>query len=153
MKKFSKFLAPILAILLGVLLVAKQGELVSIALTVLGVVFIVFGIIDIVKKNDVRTGVVRIVVGAVIIAFGWLLLPIALYIIAVCMTIAGIAGIYALLKGKKKFSMDYLQPILMTVAGICLFFNQGAAISWVFIVVGIMLIIHGALGLMNAINK
>lgn len=152
MEKTSKFLSPVLSIVLGILLLVFKGDVVSIALTVLGVVFLVMGIMDIVNKQ-ITLGIVRMVIGAAIIVFGWLLLSVALYVIAVFLIIAGIYGIYKLLQKKSAKALDYLQPILLTVVGLCLFFNQGGTVAWVFIVVGIILIVQGIVGLLNVLKK
>lgn len=152
MEKVNKYLSPALSILLGILLLVFKGEVISIALTVLGVVFIVLGILD-VTKNQTTPGIIRIVIGAVIIAFGWLLLSVALYVIAVLLVIAGIYGIYQTSTKKSSTALNYLQPVLLTLVGLCLFFNQGGTVAWVFIAVGIILVVQGIIGLLNVLKK
>ena len=152
MQNYKKLLSPVLSIVLGVLLLVFKGSVVSIALSVLGVVFIVLGIIDITNKQT-TVGIVRIAIGAVIIIFGWLLLSVALYVIAVLLVLAGVANLYNLVNAKKPFGLNYLQAILLLLIGLCLFFNQGATVGWVFLVVGIILVVQGVLGLVSALNK
>lgn len=152
MKNLTKLTSPLLTLAIGVLLLIFKGGIVSIALTVLGVVFLVMGIVDIINKQT-QTGIIRLIVGAVIIVFGWLLVTVALYIIAVILAITGLYGLFGLISQKKKISVMYLNPILLLIAGVCLFFNQGTAIDWVFIVVGAVFVVQGLIGTYETLKK
>ena len=152
MKNLSKLASPLLSIALGVLLLVFKGGIISIALTVLGVLFIVMGVMDLVNKQN-QTGLIRFIIGAVIIALGWLLVSVALYIFAVLLVLSGAYGIFTLTKNNKKLSIAYIQPILLLIAGACLFFNQGTTVDWVFIVVGAVLLAQGVLALYNGLKK
>lgn len=152
MKNFAKLTSPLISLLIGILLIVFKGDIISIALTVLGALFIVLGIIDL-TNNQNQVGIVRIVVGVVIIAFGWFLVSVALYVIAVLLVIAGAGAVFNLTSKKAKFSIAYLQPILFILAGLCLFFSQGTTVSWVFIVVGAILAVQGVMGLYTSLKK
>ena len=152
MKKSQKLTSPLIMLIIGILLLVFKGGVVSIALTVLGVLFLIIGIIDITNKK-MQTGITRLIIGAVIIVFGWLFVQIALYIIAVILAIAGIYGLISLMTQKKKFSLIYLNPLLLFVAGVCLFFNQGVTMDWVFVVVGAVFLVQGILGAYGSLKK
>ena len=152
MKNLSKLTSPLLLIAIGLLLLVFKGGIVSIALTVFGVVFIVMGIVGLINKQN-QTAIIRLIIGAVIIAFGWLFVQIALYIIAFILILTGVYLLFNLVSKKIKFSLVYLNPLLLFVAGICLFFNQGVTMDWVFIVVGAVFVVQGVLGAYGMLKK
>ena len=152
MKNLSKLTSPLLLIAIGLLLLVFKGGVVSIALTIFGVVFIVMGIVGLINKQN-QTAIIRLIIGAVIIAFGWLFVQIALYIIAFILILTGVYLLFNLVSKKIKFSLVYLNPLLLFVAGICLFFNQGVTMDWVFIVVGAVFVVQGVLGVYGMLKK
>ena len=81
MKVSEKIISAILTLVLGILFIVLKGQVVSIAMTILGVLLIVLGIMNLTTKL-VAPGVVKIVVGALVILFGWVLVSAALYILA-----------------------------------------------------------------------
>lgn len=70
-------------------------------MTVLGIVLIVSGILNLIDKM-VMPAVVKIVVGALIILCGWVLVSAVLYIVAALLLIYGILQLYARIKLKVK---------------------------------------------------
>ncbi|MCQ3035504.1 MAG: hypothetical protein MJ248_04760, partial [Bacilli bacterium] len=85
-KQLNSLIIALAYLIIGVLfIVFKAGILglaIQIALTVLGVLFIVFGILGIVNKRLVE-GIVNLVIGVVIIVFGWTLLMVIMIIFGV----------------------------------------------------------------------
>ena len=73
MKLNDKTITAIVAIVVGIMFIVMKGDVVSLALTLLGIGAIVMGIMDIVKQ-DTKSGIVKLVCGAVVITCGWLLL-------------------------------------------------------------------------------
>ena len=140
--KNSKLISGILLAVVGLLLIVLKGQVISIAATCLGVIFIVNGIMAIVK-NDFTKGIITIVIGAIIILFGWLFVTIALYILGALLIAYGVLDLIN--KSKVKIVFDdtlkkvlyYIIPVLYIVAGACLLFNQGETVSFVFIFSGI----------------
>nr|MBE6545034.1 hypothetical protein [Oscillospiraceae bacterium] len=144
-------------IVIGALFIIYKSEIISIAMSIIGVTLIVLGIVDAVRKFVV-SGVVKIVFGVLVLVAGWLFITLALYILGAFLLIAGITELYKLTKVKiKKMSlpvaMHIAQPIIYILVAICLFFNQGGALSWVFTVSGIFLIIDGIVALIGAFDK
>lgn len=97
MKVSEKIISAILTLVLGILFIVLKGQVVSIAMTILGVLLIVLGIMNLTTKL-VAPGVVKIVVGALVILFGWVLVSAALYILAALLLIFGILQLYAQIK-------------------------------------------------------
>ena len=131
--------------------------IISIAATCLGVVFIVNGIMSVVK-NDLTKGIITIVIGAIIILFGWLFVTIALYILGALLIAYGVLDLIN--KSKVKIVFDdtlkkvlyYVIPVLYIVAGACLLFNQGETVSFVFILTGVILLVNGILTILESLK-
>ena len=101
MKTSEKVVSAVLTIVLGILLVVLPNRIVEICMTVLGIVLIVSGILNLIDKM-VMPAVVKIVVGALIILCGWVLVSAVLYIVAALLLIYGILQLYARIKLKVK---------------------------------------------------
>jgi len=153
--KNNKLLTGIILAAVGLLFIILKGQVISIAATCIGVVLIVNGIM-LILREDMTKGIAMIVVGVVIILFGWLFVTIALYILAVILIYFGVIDIINKFKVKIIFDdvikkiLYYLIPILYIVAGVCLLFNQGEAISFVFVLTGVILLINGVLTIIDA---
>lgn len=158
MKISEKWIASILTILLGVMFIVMKSGVIGITMTVLGTVLIVLGLIDLLQR-EIPTAVVKLVIGVLIIVFGWTIASAVIYIVAALVLIYGILLLYQLLKMRKKGSclldtlLGYAVPVLFIVIGLLLFFNQGGTLDWVFIVAGVFTVIDGGLMLIEAINK
>ena len=126
MKVSEKIISAILTLVLGILFIVLKGQVVSIAMTILGVLLIVLGIMNLTTKL-VAPGVVKIVVGALIILFGWVLVSAALYILAALLLIFGILQLYAQIKLNTKGAriidtiFAYALPVICIVIAFFLF--------------------------------
>ena len=155
--KSNELLTAIALILIGGLFIIYKGEVVSIAMSLIGITLVVLGIIDILRAR-VFSGVVKLVFAALVVLAGWLFVTLALYVLGAFLLIAGITQLIAISKLKiKKLTlpavMHIAQPVIYILVAICLFFNQGGAISWVFILSGVFLILDGIAGIIGALDK
>jgi uncharacterized membrane protein (DUF2068 family) len=100
--------------------------------------------------------------GALILVFGLgnLLVTVALYVIAAVLLVYGILQLIGALKALNKKSkllakvFAFLEPAVCIFVAVCLLFNQGGTVAWVFIVSGIFLIIDGVIALVDCLaNK
>ena len=144
-------------ILVGALFVIFKGEVVSIAMSIIGLALVILGVVDALKKYVV-SGVIKIALGALVLMAGWLFISLALYVLGAFLLIAGVSELYAFTKLKIKrlslpVALRIAQPVIYILVAICLFFNQGGAISWVFTVSGIFLILDGTVALIGALDK
>ena len=157
MKNNKLFTGVVLGII-GLLLIILKGQIISIATTFIGVVFIINGVMSIVNK-DLTRGIIIIVMGAVIILFGWLFLTIALYIVGALLITYGIIDLVNKFKVQISFEdnlkkiLYYLIPVLYIVAGAVLLFNQGEAISFVFVFSGVVLLVNGLLIIVDGLKE
>ena len=152
MKFSDRLVIAILAIVLGALFIAYKSAVISIAMTVLGITLIALSVVDFVNKDDLH-GVINAVSGIVAIVFGWLLVSVALYVLAVLLIVYGAVSIYKLFNANCKVPLEFLPHALCLLIGLCLLFNQGGTIAWVFIVSGVALIVHGVITLIDELKK
>lgn len=153
MRLSNKLIPSIMTIIIGALFIMLGKEVISVALTVVGVALIISAITDFSGKNN-TAGIIKLIIGVVVIAFGWLFVSLALYVMAVALLISGVLQLYGRITEKGGASAwKYVGPCISVVVAICLLFNQGGAISWMFTVAGIFLIIEGALQLLELLAK
>lgn len=155
-KRNNKLLAALATIVLGILFLIFKGSVIQIALTIVGLVVIVMAILDF-KNKQTAQGVVKAILGVAVIVFGWIFVDIALYIIAGVLILLGIWQIVSAVRnpapGSVRKVFSFIAPVGSLAAGICLFFNQGGTINWVFTVAGILLIVQGVIALFNSGSK
>ena len=154
----NSIITSIVLIILGIMLITLKSDVISFALTIIGITLIISAIIDF-SQQMMHMGVIKIVTGIAVIVLGWVFVSTALYILAIVLTIQGIFQIIdthrlrsAMPKGIRK-TFSYLSPAASVLAGICLMFNQRGTISWIFVVSGILLIIEGILSIADWKNK
>lgn len=156
-KKGNVFSAAI-SIVLGLMLLIMKDDVISIALTILGIAVIISAIVDF-KNKMTNSAIIKAVIGVCILLFGWLFVNLALYILAAAIIISGLLQISDISKlspvnlPAKEKALLYLKPVLTVLAGACLLFNQGGTIAWVFTATGILLIAEGILDLVHSAKK
>lgn len=149
-KSNSELFSSLLYILIGVLLIVFRSQTLGWAMTIAGVIFIVSGILDLIKKNWTG-GAVSLIIGIAILVLGWVATKIVLLVLGILIAIKGIVALIDVLKQSKKNALQILFPILSVVVGIMLAFGNGLDIM--IIVVGALLLIDGVLGLIGSLKK
>ena len=149
-KTNSELFSSILYIVIGLLLVIFRLETIGWAMTIAGIVFVVSGILELIKKNWVGGGV-SLVIGIAILILGWTVAGIVLLVLGVLLAIKGIVALVNALKKTKTNALDLVFPILTVVVGLMLAFGNGLEIM--IIIVGVLLIVDGALGLLNSLKN
>ena len=148
----NRLLSSLLTIVIGIMFIILKSEVISIAMTVIGVSLILAGIIDLTKKKTTNA-IIELIFGLMVIIFGWTLLNAALIILAVLILIYGIFQLFEVSKRKRKSFIHYLEPILSIVVAICLLFNKGGTINIIFTISGVILIIEGILSLVDYFRR
>ena len=148
----SSLITSILYIVIGILLLVFPGEALNIAMTIAGIVFVVSGILELIKKN-IGGGIVSLIIGVAILVVGWVLTDIVMLVLGILIAIKGIIALVQALTQKKKKALAILFPILTIVVGLLLAFAWGSIAHIIMIVGGILLIVSGVLGLIGAIKK
>ncbi len=149
-KKNSELFSSILYIVIGVLLVIFRTETLNWAMTIAGIFFIVSGILDMVKQNW-SSGAVSLIIGIAILALGWLATTIVLLVLGIMIALKGVVALINALKLAHTNVLDILFPALTIATGLMLAFGNGIEI--IIVVVGVLLAVDGALGLINELKK
>ena len=155
-KSTSKLIAAILMTVLGILFIVFKNDIIGIGMTVLGAMLIIQAVLDLIGKNYV-SAVIKAVIGVLLIVLGWLFVTVALYIMAAVLLIYAILMLIEVIKALPKLKtalakvVGFIQPVGYLVVALCLLFNQGGTVAFVFILAGIFLIIQGALALVDCL--
>lgn len=149
-KTNSALLSSLLYIIIGLLLVIFRSQTLGWAMTVAGIVFVVSGILELVKKNWTG-GAVSLIIGIAILVLGWLAAQIVLLVLGILIAVKGIVALIEVLKKSKKNALDLVFPILTIVVGVMLAFGNGLDVM--IIIVGVLLAIDGVIGLVGALKK
>lgn len=149
-KSNSELFSSLLYIIIGALLVIFRSQTLGWAMTVAGVIFLISGVLDIVKKNFAG-GTVSLIIGAVILILGWTVAQIVLLVLGIMIAIKGMVALYDALNKKRKNLLEILYPILSIVTGLMLAFGNGLDI--IIITVGILLVADGVIGLIGSLKK
>lgn len=149
-KTSSELSSSLLYIIIGVLLVIFRSQTLGWAMTIAGIIFVVSGILDLVKQNWVG-GAVSLIIGISILILGWAAAQIVLLVLGILIAIKGIVSLIDVLKKKRKSALMILYPILSIVVGLMLAFGNGLDI--VIIIVGVLLIVDGVIGLLGSLKK
>ncbi len=149
-KSNSELFSSLLYIIIGALLVIFRSETLGWAMTIAGIIFVISGILDLIKKNWAG-GAVSLIIGLVILILGWAAAQIVLLVLGILIAIKGVVALIDALKQKKKSLLGILFPILSVVVGLMLAF--GNALDIMIIIVGVLLIVDGIIGLIGSLKK
>jgi len=148
MEKTESQMLTIVNLCLGVLFICLRGEVVYIALILLAVVLLSIGLMDILEQKT-TTGLIELGIGLITALFAWVPVfsSVSFYLLGILLILL---GVYEIVKtcqhktqGKSKVDIFSLLviPVLCVISGILLFFSQ----PWVFIVIGVLLLLAGIL--------
>lgn len=158
MKNTSQLLSALMTLVIGILFIVLKGSVISVCLTILGVVLLVLGIVEIVRKYYV-TGVIKAILGAGVLVVGWVLLEIAVLVVGAVLALYGIVDIFkaivAFFKNKEQKMIakifNFIAPILCIVAAVFLLTSKGEAYDWAIVVAGVFFVIDGFFALIGAL--
>ncbi len=152
-KSDSAVASALLYVILGVLLIVFKSQTLGWAMTIAGAVFIISGVLDIVKGN-VAGGAVSLIIGIAILVLGWTAVTIVLLVLGILMAVKGLVSLIQALKRKKKNVLAIIFALLTIIAGGLIIFGYASAIiDTVLLVAGILLVVDGVLGLASAAKK
>lgn len=137
--------SPLLYIILGALLAIFGQGILGWAIYVVGVCFIVMGIVDVIGKR-MTSAIVNIIIGIVIIALAKVI-NIIFPILGILVAIKGVMDLLEVMKRSRKSILAILVPVLTIVVGVGIAF--GGLLGDVLRIVGVLLIIDGVLGFLG----
>ncbi|MBO5102529.1 MAG: DUF308 domain-containing protein [Clostridia bacterium] len=127
---------------IGLLLIILQGGSLGILMTIIGVLLIVMGIIDIVKNKDLTKGIIEAIIGVAIIVCGWLIADIVLLIFGILLIVKGAIELF---QNFKNGFPAMLSPIVMIVIGILLVIAKWTLLDVFCIIAGVIFLINAVL--------
>ena len=149
-KKNSELFSALLYILIGALLAVFKEGVLDWAIFVVGVIFIVSGVLEVVKKKYFG-GAISLTIGIAILILGGILKDIVFLVLGILIAIKGFISLIAALNQKKKNALEILFPLLTIALGVLLAFGNLAGI--IIFIAGILLVIDGIIGLIGAVKK
>ncbi len=158
MRKIDTRLFPgILSVALGIMFITLKGGVIGIVLTLIGIAAIAMGISDFLNKQT-TPAVIKCVIGILILVLGWVLIDIAIYIIAGAFIVFGIFQIISAIKLAERCAftqkaMLFVKPVVTFAAGLCLFFNKNGMIDWLFIIVGALILAQGVISILELVQN
>ena len=149
-KSNSELFSSILYVIIGILLVIFRSETLEWAMTIAGIVFLISGILDLVKKNWAG-GAVSLIIGLAILILGWAATQIVLLVLGILIAVKGIVALINVLKKGARNVLEAIYSILSVVIGIMLAFGNGLDVM--IIIVGVLLAVDGVIGLVGSMKK
>ena len=139
---------------IGILLCVLRLGALDILMTIIGVLFIALGVIDIIKTKDYLKGGIEIGIGVVLIVFAWALLEFVLLVFGVLLLVKGVIDI---VKNYKLGIKAIIVPIVVAVIGALFIVSNFAwtIAEIIIIIAGIFFIVNAVLTLfgMSLIKK
>ena len=149
-KSNSELFSSILYIIIGILLVIFRSETSNWAMTIAGIVFLISGILDLVKKNWAG-GAVSLIIGLAVLILGWAATQIVLLVLGILIAVKGIVALINVLKKGADNVLEVIYPIISVVVGLMLAFGNGLDVM--IIIVGVLLAVDGVIGLVGSMKK
>ena len=146
-KKTINISSPILYLILGILLMIFKMQMLSWAMTLAGIAFVVMGVLDIINKRT-KSGIFNIALGVIILVVGWTILNVVLLVLGVLIAAKGVMDLVEVLKRKKRNALKVILAALTIALGVAL--ALGDLLGNLIWIVGLFLVIDGALGLLGA---
>ncbi len=132
-------------IVLGALFCVFKASLVGWLMMAAGIAMVALGVWEILKK-DLVTGVIYIAIGALfLLGIIEAITAIILIVIGVVLVAKGVLDIYNAFKGSRVSVYDLLVGVISVVVGILLVVSKWQFVDWLFIVVGVVMIVEGIL--------
>lgn len=128
--------------IIGLFLVIMKAGSLGILMTVVGALFIILGVVDILNKKDLVKALVEIVIGIAIIVCGWLIADIVLLVFGIFLIVRGAIDVW----NKRKAGFEtLLSPIVCIVIGILLVVAKWALMDTMCLIAGIIFLVNAVL--------
>lgn len=149
-KSDNGLLTSVLYIVIGALLIVFRNEMLEWAMTIAGIFFLVFGVLELIKLNFLG-GAISIIIGIVVLILGWTVVDIVLLVLGILLAIKGVIALIGAFGSRKNKVLKIVLALLTVVVGLIVAF--GNALGYVVIIAGAMLIVDGVFGLIAAAKK
>ena len=149
-KNNSEIFSSLLYIIVGVLLIVFRSQTLNWAMTVVGVIFIASGILDVIGRNTTG-GAVSLIIGIAVLVLGWVAAKIVLLVLGLLIAIKGAVALINLLKSGCRSALMLVFPLLSVGGGVMLAFGNGLDVM--IMIVGVLLAADGVLGLAASLTN
>lgn len=150
-KSTSELSSSLLYVVIGVLLMVFRSQTLGWAMTVIGALFVISGIIDLIRFNWAG-GAVSLIIGISILVLGWTATNIVLLVLGILIALKGLTTlISALFTKRRKNIFVILFAIVSIVIGVMLAFGNGLDV--LIIVAGALLTVDGIFGLIGSLVR
>lgn len=133
-------------IVLGVLFCIFRGAVAVWCVYVIGALLIVQGVLDMVNRRLIQ-GILEAAVGVLAIVFAAAITKYAVMVLGIILLVWAILRLF---DSTLKSTLTLLYIVGAIVVGVLMIVNAFAALSWFFLVIGILLIVEGVLCLAPA---
>lgn len=158
MKKTEKIVVAIISILAGVLLAVLRTKFLGVLTAVAGVVFILFSVVDLARKN-IPVFVIKAIGGVLLIVCACTVIRALIYVIASLLIVLGSLSIYDKIKNGTHCETLFLRVCEIVAACICfligilLMFHTEKSLNVILIFCGGLTTLFGSLVLLNALAE
>ena len=128
--------------IIGLLLIILQGGSLGILMTVIGVLLIVIGVVDIVNNKNLTKGLIEAGIGIAIIVCGWLIADIVLLVFGILLIVKGAIDLF---QNHKNGTMPIVSAVATIVIGILLVVAKWALLDVICIIAGVIFIVNAVL--------
>lgn len=149
-KSNSELFSSLLYIIIGVLLIVFRSQTLGWAMTIVGALFVLSGILDLIRMNWAG-GAISLIIGIAILVLGWTATKIVLLVLGILIAIKGIVAVISILTSRGKNILLIIFPIISIVIGLMLAFGNGLDI--LIVIAGALLTADGILGLIGSLIK
>ncbi len=148
---FNNVLTCVAYALTGVFLMVLNGkETVGLLMTFIGLIFVAFGVIDVLKNELYSKGLLESVVGIAVIVMGWLVAEIVMLVLGIVLIVK--SGSEILEKWDRGIE-SLLPPIITAVTGVLFIIAKWALIEAMCITAGVVFIINAGFVLFGKSSK
>ena len=127
---------------IGLVLLILKGESLGILMSIIGALFIIMGLIDVIVKKETVNGLVQIGIGVLIIVFGWLIAEIVLLIFGILLIVSGIMELIQKFNGGL---VGMIPAIVTIVLGIMFVVAKWALLDVFCIIAGVIFLVNAGL--------
>lgn len=152
----------VLSILLGLMLVLWPGTALKYIIMLIGVIFLIMGVVALVvsyKKREERsgsvvsfTGIGSVILGLLLVCLPSIFTTVFMFVLGFTLVVAAI-GQFVTLAAARQFGyvslISYLFPVLILIAGIVVLFNPFSSAESVFMLFGATIMFYGITDLIN----
>ncbi len=148
---FNNVLTCVAYVLIGVFLMALNGrETLGLLMTFIGLIFVSFGVVDVLKNDLYSKGLSESVVGIAVIVMGWLIAEIVMLVFGIVLLVK--SGLEILEKWNRGLE-SLIAPVATAVVGVLCIVARWALIEAMCITSGVIFIIGAGFVLFGKSSK